>query len=209
MPLKQRRLLIEAPNTLEGFDQFATSSSKVFSGIMFRYGNGLDPLLFVSATRAAHLEFSLFLHLRDMNRNALTAVLRSAKALDIRLIFVGEPLPLKGVSPVGPADATSFLPFARSIVGPDIVFGTPSLFAHDLDRRLFFRMAEAGAHIFAVPPGDVDRARQPGLEIWSRLRPNSRDIAEAPGVPVLVDLSDLGQIPFCEMESHIKGGFPR
>ncbi|MBF0501003.1 MAG: hypothetical protein HQM09_12770 [Candidatus Riflebacteria bacterium] len=202
-----RHLLIESPRSLEEYGPFALRLRGRFSGIMFRYGEGVDPLLFVSATLTAELGFSLYLHLRDMNRIALSSVLRSAAALNIKLIFLGEPLLIPGVEPIGFSDSIAFLSFARSIVSQDIVFGASNLLANEPDRRLLLRQSESGMRIFAVPPHAVasECLRRPASEIWNRLRPTDGiTVKSCADAPILVDFADLGNISYDEIEGRLQ-----
>ena len=94
--------LIDTPASMDIWEKMLEILVARKVGVMVRPGEGLDPFLLLPRAIDAGLKTAIYLHLRDTNRVALDSILRSAQALKLHRIFLGDPRPVPGVTPREP-----------------------------------------------------------------------------------------------------------
>lgn len=205
-PKETSWLLLEAPLAMDHGKDWVAAVAKHCTGIFIRLGEGVSPLALAPLIRKEGLETGIFLHQRDMTRIALASLIRSAMALEIKRVFVGEPLPLPSVMAVGSADGPAFVEFAKTIAGNRIRFGACNLLAHPRDLTLAARQAQAGLEILAIPHNAIGRPVFPRVEIWNWRR-TPQDPHDA-GRPNLIDIAQRGPLTPPEIIAAMAGFFP-
>lgn len=189
-------VLADAPGTFAAADILLSAAAGKCRCLLFRWGSGLDPFLLVPRVRDAGIEPGLALHLRDMNRTALSGILCSASACGIHRVMLVDPPPDPDAVPVGPSDGPAFVAWGTKISRqasgpfPGISFGACFRLEHPLDQRLFDRYCAAGLEFAAVPADAFGKAAAPGLELLAWIRPAiSTAVQTSDGIPALIDLT--------------------
>ncbi|MBF0544615.1 MAG: hypothetical protein HQM08_09285 [Candidatus Riflebacteria bacterium] len=143
-------LLLESPTVYEEFIQILPELSKRSNGLILRFGAGLSPFLFTEKIFKAGIKSSIFIHLRDTNEIGLLSTLKSADALGIKNIFVGDPLPVTAAVPFRKMEIFNFLKFAKNNVSPKTIFGTCLKLSHPADHVFMARAIASGVTLLAI-----------------------------------------------------------
>lgn len=200
-------VLCDCPHSLEEWQDIASVAAALRVGLLLRPGLGLDPFFLMNRSPARGPDLGLWMHLRDKTLPALESDWRTALAMGIETIMIGDPLPLpagtKAVQAAGPIHAPRFVASVRTLAGRRTRIGTVNQATDPADLRFLSAMLAAGcsfaalpdgswARFSAHPPTDLDVSR---VQPWCWCRPG--DGVPERGLPLLLEL-DLTHDSFAE-----------
>lgn len=200
-------VLCDCPPSLEEWQEIVSAAVALRVGLLLRPGLGLDPFFLMNRSSSRGLVFGLWMHLRDKTLPALESDLRTALAMGVETIMIGDPLPLpagtKAVQAAGPIHAPRFVASVRALAGRSTRIGTVNQATDPADLRFLGAMLAAGCAFAALPDGAWARfAAHPPLALdvarvqpWCWCRPGDR--APDRGLPLLLEL-DLTNDSFAE-----------